>query len=84
MCEGLERALVLYDSALALDANMVDALLGKSATYSALFNGFEHPSAVMPKAAALIERAIAISHTRRYPRFGRKPVCRMVVRLATS
>jgi hypothetical protein len=62
--EGLDRALVLYDSALALDANLIEALIGKSYGYSALSDGFEHPSAVMPTAGALIERAMAIDSTR--------------------
>lgn len=49
---------------MAIDADMVDALIGKSYVYSELSDGFEHPSAVKPKAAALIERSMAIDSTR--------------------
>ncbi|MBY0490902.1 MAG: protein kinase [Gemmatimonadaceae bacterium] len=62
--DGLDRGLALYDSALTIDATLVDALIGKAFVYSALSDGFEHPNAVMPKASEFIGRAMSIDSTR--------------------
>jgi TolB-like protein len=62
--EGIERALVLFDSALTLQPRLVDALIGKEVALGNLADAYVSPRKVVPTMDSLLRVVMSIDSTR--------------------